>query len=160
MRTSLVVLGLLALPARAQEPSAPGRFELFVAPEVTLVGLSAGVRPELLVRLGGEGPHRLRLAPGLLLGPEFTYVPVALGYRASFRDGHVVRPLVGAGLEYQYRFVSDGEPARQLAFYLEAGATFAVSSRLSVGLAGSADVTFRGGPGAGLGVRALVGWAL
>jgi len=167
MRTSpvaavacLLAAGVGVPAARAQESSAPSRFELFLSPEVTLVGPSAGLRPELLMRLGDTGPHRLRLAPGLLQGFEFTYIPVALGYRASFRDGQVVRPLLGAGLEYQHRFVSDAEPAQQLAFYLEAGATFAVTSRLSLGLAGSADVTFRGGPGAGLNVRALVGWAL
>lgn len=166
MRTSpvavacLLALGWMAPVARAQEASAPGRFELFLSPEVTLVGPSAGLRPELLVRLGDSGPHRLRLAPGLLQGFEFTYIPVALGYRASYRDGQVVRPLLGAGLEYQYRFVSDAEPAKQLAVYVEAGVAFAVSSRMSVGLATSADVTFRGGPGAGLNVRALVGWAL
>jgi hypothetical protein len=135
-------------------------FEFGLAPEITLVGLAGGARAQVHWRPGGPRTvSRLLLAPGVLIGPEFDYVPVALGYRAIFRAGSIVRPMVGAGLEYQHRWVDDAPAARQLAFYLEFGSLFAVAPQWNVGIAAGMDVTFVGGMGFGLLGRAIVTWS-
>lgn len=135
-------------------------FEFGLAPEVTLVGLAGGARAQVHWRPGGPRTvSRVVLAPGLLIGPEFDYIPVALGYRAIFRAGSIVRPMVGAGLEYQHRWVDDAPAARQLAFYLEFGALFSVAPQWNAGLAVGTDVTFAGGMGFGLLGRAIVTWS-
>jgi len=100
----------------------PARFTLGLPVEVTLVGLTYGVRPEVLYRFGGVGTvSRLRLAVGVLDGPDQLFVPLSLGYRAVFRQAHRVRPEVGAGLELQHRLVSDFDAVRQYGVYVEGG---------------------------------------
>lgn len=135
--------------------ASPLRFlEFGFFPEVALVGLAGGARLELLYRPFGPGSvTRLRLAPGFLAGPEFYYVPIALGYRAVFRPTQVVRPLLGSGFEYQLRVVTDGPAAHQLAWYGEVGVLFAVRPDISVGAIGGVDFTFVGGLGPGLTCR-------
>jgi len=135
-------------------------FEFGLAPELTLVGLAGGARAQVLWRPGGPRTvSRVVFSPGVLIGPEFDYFPVGLGYRAVFRAGSIVRPLVGAGLDYQQRQVDDAPAARQLAVYLEGGAMFAVSPQWSVGLAVGMDATVAGGLGFGLLTRVIVTWS-
>lgn len=164
MRTDCVLLlALLAAPTLAQVPDATAeadrfasRFELGVPAEVTLVGLTAGLRPEVLFRPGGTGRvSRVRLAVGFFAGPEQFFLPVSLGYRAVFRQAKVVQPLVGAGLELQHRFVSDLAPVRAFGAYLEGGVGFEVAAGWSVGALLAVDVMVVGMPGFGFGPRAF-----
>jgi len=149
----LAQLALGAAPAEEAGP-APGRFELVLPAEVTLVGLTFGLRPELLFRPGEEGTRsRLRLAAGLFIGPEQTFVPVSFGYRAIFRQGAVVQPIAGAGIELQQRFVSDYPAVRQGAVYVEGGVGFELSARWSVGAMVSIDASLLGGAGASVDPR-------
>lgn len=151
-----LILALL-LPAAANAD----RLTIAAGPEATLVGLAFGARGELLVRPGPtDSAHHLRIAPGLLVGPEFNYVPVALGYRAIFRKDHVVRPLVGGGFESQVRWVDDAPAAWQLAMYGEGGLVFRLTDSLSLGAAAGLDWTFLGGAGPGLSLRGLLVWSL
>lgn len=138
-----------------------GRFELVAPLEVTLVGLTFGVRPELLFRPGAVGTvSRLRLAFGVLGGPDQLFLPLSLGYRAQFRQDSVVQPAVGLGVELQHRVVSDLPAVRQFGVYLEGGVGFAVSPHLSLSAMFSMDLMLVGGPGVGFGPRLGVGWRL
>jgi hypothetical protein len=156
---ALVAIALLgAAPARA-EPVSP--VQLGVSPEMTLVGLAYGLRPEVNYRLGGPGTaSRLRASVGALIGPDSFYLPVSIGYRALYRESQTLRPLLGAGLELQNRIVSDAPAASSLALYLEGGLMVALGERLSAGAVAGADVTLVGGLGAGLSIKACLGWAL
>lgn len=156
-RAGLAVPVLLAGALAGAQPST--RFELGVPLEVTLVGLTFGVRPELLFRPGDEtSVSRVRLAVGVLGGRDQLFVPVSLGYRAQFRQGAVVQPLVGAGVELQHRWVNDLPLVQQFGFYAEGGVSFAASRRLDVALVLGVDLMLWGGPGIGLGPRLGVGW--
>ncbi len=161
----LAAIGVLvgaAMPlahAHADELAAPAqpRLEVGGGAELTLVGLAGGLRAEALFRPGAAHTRsRIRLAPGLLFGPEFSYVPVAVGYRAVFRGDAWLRPEAGAGFEFQQRWVSDAAPVRQLAFYVEAGLQAAVGQGWSAGLQTSVDWAFLGPAGPGLVVRLVV----
>jgi hypothetical protein len=90
---------------------------------------------------------------GLFAGPEQLFLPISLGYRAVFRQGAVVHPLVGAGLELQHRFVSDLPPVRAFGGYLEGGVGFEVAPGWSVGALLAVDVMVLGEPGVGVGPR-------
>lgn len=168
MRTSALFVLLACASASAEElTEAPeperfaSRFELGLPVEVTLVGLTAGVRPEVLYRPGEPGTvSRVRFAIGFFGGPDQFFLPVSLGYRAVFRQAHLVQPLVGAGLEYQGRFVSDFHPVHAFGAYLEGGVAFQVAARWSVGALLSMDVMFFGTPGFGLSPRVLVSFKL
>lgn len=156
---TLVALALLgATPVRA---GAASPVQLGVSAEGTVVGLSFGLRPEVAYRLGGPGTaSRLRASVGALLGPEFFYLPVSFGYRALYREGRLLQPLLGAGLELQNRMVTDAPVASSFGVYLEAGLLFGIGQNLSAGAVAGADVTFLGGPGGGLSLKACVNWAL
>jgi hypothetical protein len=159
MRTEAAVLVAVLCAASANAEAASSRFELNVAAEVTLVGLTFGVRPELLFRPGDEGTvSRLRLAVGVLAGPDQLFVPLSLGYRAQFRQAQVVQPLVGVGVELQHRFVSDLSPVRQFGAYLEFGVGFAITQHFALQAILGADLMVLGGPGFGFGPRLGVGW--
>lgn len=143
----------------ADGPLALGRFTFALPAEVTVVGLTYGVRPEVLYRPGPRGSRsRLRLALGVLDGPEQLFVPASLGYRAIFRPTRRVRPELGAGVEVQHRLVSDFPAVRQYGVYVESGVAVAVTHGLTIGVAVAIDVMLWGGPGAGLGPRLVVGW--
>ena len=155
----VVALVLFLVSGAARADAWWSHLEVGLWPEVTLVGLSGGARAELAYRPGRVGTaSRIRLAPGVLGGPEFTYVPVALGYRAIFRSAAIVQPILGTGLEFQYRWVSETD-ARQLAWYGEVGVQFAPRPDLAVGVVASLDWAFAGPPGAGLVLRAGVTWS-
>lgn len=156
MRTrAAVFIVLIASGAWAKE----SRFELAVPLEVTLVGLTFGVRPELLFRPGEAGTvSRLRLAFGVLGGPDHLFLPLSLGYRAQFRQAHVVQPAVGLGIELQHRVVSDLPAVSQFGVYLEGGVGFAVSPRVSLSAMFGMDLMLFGGPGIGFRPRVAAGW--
>ena len=166
MRTSAIARPLLAVllaatAARADPPdecaTAPARFTIAVPAEVTVVGLTYGVRPEVLYRFGGAAAvSRLRLAVGVLEGPDQWFVPLSFGYRAVFRQAHRVQPAVGGGLELQHRLVSDFHAVRQYGVYVEGGLGVALDRRWSVGAMVAIDVMLYGGPGVGLGPRLVV----
>lgn len=162
MRTSALVVALVAASATAQPvareaPLSRQRFEVGLPAEVTLVGLTAGVRPELLFRFGDAGSRsRLRLAAGVLAGPEQLLVPLAAGYRAVYRPGRRVQPLFGVGVEAQLRFVTDAPVVPAFGGYLEGGVGVVVAARVSVSAMLAADVMVLGTPGFGLTPRLLL----
>ncbi len=144
-------------PVAADGPLCAPRFTVAVPVEVTLVGLTAGVRPEVLYRFGADGARsRVRLAVGLLDGPDQFFLPISLGYRAIFRQRARVQPAVGVGLELQHRLVSDFHAVRQYGGYVEGGLEVAIDGRWSIGLMMAIDVMIYGGPGIGLGPRLFV----
>jgi hypothetical protein len=164
MRTSAVLavaILVLAHTAHAEAPGAAERFTIGVPAEVTLVGLTAGVRPEVLYRFGdADARSRVRFAVGFLDGPEQFFMPFSLGYRAICRTRASVQPQFGAGFEVQNRIVSDYPTVRQYGFYVEGGVGYAATSQLSFGAMVALDVMLYGGPGAGLGPRVYASWRL
>jgi hypothetical protein len=166
MRTRTIAMTLLAsvlvaTTARADEPecaTAPARFTLVLPAEVTIVGLTYGIRPELLYRPGApDAASRLRIAVGLLDGPDQLFVPLSVGYRAVYRGRQRVQPAVGVGLELQHRLVSDYPAVRQYGLYVEGGVGFAATPQLAFG---AIDLMLYGGPGVGLGSRVFASWQL
>ena len=144
----------MATPASAGEPWW-SHMEVGLTSEVTLVGLTGGSRLELMYRPGRLGSaHRLRLAAGVLSGPDLNYAPVALGYRAVLRSTKTVQPILGIGFEYQNRWVNDAPAARQFGMYGEAGVQFGVLRDLALGTVAGFDATFVGYGGIGIFFRA------
>lgn len=153
----LLLLGLIGIPARAQETPVPPvdhRFTVQLGIEATVVGFSVGPRVDLLYRLGGPGSFsHLRLTAGALVGPEFVYVPVGIGYRAAFRQTKTVQPLVGLGTE-AHMFLVSGHVFRQWGVvYLEAGSGFALTKKLALGAVATVEWAMIGEPGPGLAAR-------
>jgi hypothetical protein len=137
------------------------RFTVVLPAEVTVVGLTYGVRPEVLYRYGDrDAVSRLRLAVGLLDGPDQLFIPLSVGYRAVFRQARRVQPEVGGGVELQHRLVPDFHAVRQYGVYVEGGVGVAVNDRLSLGLMVAIDVMLFGGPGVGLGPRVFASYQL
>ena len=147
-------------PTQPPTPTAPvadkliDRFAISLPVEVTLVGLTIGIRPDVLFRFGCPGSRsRIRFAVGLLTGRDQLFLPISLGYRAVFRNAELVQPSVGIGLEQQRRFVSDFATVVQSGFYVEANVGFALSPKFKIGFGTSLDLMLVGGPGAGLGLN-------
>ena len=165
LRTAvLLCMGLCGRTALAQQsaseaPPVDHRFTAQLGVEATVVGFSVGPRLDLLYRLGGPGSFsHLRLTAGALVGPEFVYLPVGLGYRAAFRQSKTVQPLVGIGTEV-HMFMVAGHVFRQWGVvYLEAGSGFAITERVSLGAIATVEWATIGEPGPGLAGRLFVGY--
>lgn len=169
MRTKLAAIVLLLLcmsgqaaradEAESQAPPADHRFTAQLGVEATVVGFSVGPRLDLLYRLGGPRSFsHLRLTAGALIGPEFVYLPVGIGYRAAFRQSKTVQPLVGLGTEV-HMFLVSGHVFRQWGVvYLEAGCGFAVTQRVSLGAIANVEWAMIGEPGPGLAARLFGGY--
>lgn len=166
MTGSLLALALFAADPPLEVSHSPvyaaDHFTLGAPVEWDLVGLAYGVRPEVLWRFGGEGARsRLRVAAGVLAGREYVYVPLAIGYRAIFRQDRDLRPLVGAGLEAQWFIISDASPVHRLGVpYLEGGAELAITDRLTLGGLAAFDVSLFSEPGFSLVMRFFATWRL
>lgn len=137
-----------AAPEAAPAPAAPvdepltaaSRLTLIGSPEVNIIGLSYGLRLELDWRPFEPGTvSRFRLALAFDYGAEFFYLPVAIGYRAVFRQSGTVRPLVGLGLELQSFFITDAPVIRKVSGFVEFGVLFALDSHWEVGLVASLE---------------------
>jgi hypothetical protein len=159
----LLVAACLMTPALAQE-SAPrshkdgwlsdGRFSVGVPLEATVVGFSAGLRPELLYRpFSADGGTHLRVALGVMPGLEFTFMPVNIGWRQIFRRGEFYQPVVGAGYEHQLFLIPDYETVQRGALYLEGGSDFRLDEHSHVGALIAVDAAVFTRPGFGLSGR-------
>jgi len=150
----LFLVASLTPGAHAADPS---RFSVGIPAEVELVGLGVGVHPELLYRpFQPDGGFHLRLAPGLALGPELAFVPVAASVRQVILPRKQVRPFVGMGVSLQ-TFLPYGAPAKvRLDNILEVGGDLRVSDGLRFGLALSPEFGMVGGFGLGMSARAGV----
>lgn len=162
--TVLLLLCLIGETARAQESTAQveeedHRFTAQLGVEATVVGFSVGPRLDLLYRLGGPRSFsHLRLTAGALSGPEFVYLPVGIGYRASFRKNKTVQPLLGLGTEV-HLFLVSGHIFRQWGVvYLEVGSGFAVTKRVTIGAVATVEWAMIGEPGPGLAARLFGGY--
>ena len=113
--------------------------------EVDLVGLAFGARPELLFRpFRPDGRSNLRLAAGVMQGPEITFVPVNLGYRLILSPGRPARAHIGGGLEWQNFWYGGDAPKSRLAMYLETGFEFEIFDGGWVGLQYAPDFALTG----------------
>ncbi|TNE85256.1 MAG: hypothetical protein EP330_26375 [Deltaproteobacteria bacterium] len=151
-RAAALAVGLgLSTPAAALETD---RFSLGLPAEVDLVGLAFGVHPELLFRpIQPDGALHLRFAPGLMVGPELAFVPIALGVREVMFPRKRVRPFLGTGLQLQ-NFVPYGHPVlTRLDMALELGVDVRVADQWGVGLQLSPEIGLVGGFGFGMAVR-------
>ena len=108
-------------------------FSVGVPAEVDLVGLAFGVRPELLWRPFGGATH-LRVATGLMVGPELAFVPVSLSVRGRWFPKGRVHPIAGIGAELQTFYASDHAPVARASYFGELGVDVDVADRWSVGL--------------------------
>jgi len=140
----------------------PGPWIVGVDGEASVIGESFGTRAEVAWRLGPAGTvSHLRAAIGVLPGPEFTFVPVSLGYRALWRADRTVQPFAGAGWENQHFVISNAPTEhRWLVLYVEGGCGFAVAPQVTLGLATSLDWSFVRDQGAGLQLRGTVSYRL
>jgi len=143
-------------PPAAHSPDRP--FTALLDFEVSIIGLSFGPRVELLRRLGPPGSvSHLRTTVGVLIGPEFVFVPTGLGYRAVFRQDKTIQPFVGLGYEAHFFLTKGPIFVQWAAAYLEGGSGFAITDRISVGAAVSLDWSFAGEGGPGLQTRLFSG---
>lgn len=145
--------------ATADQRPHHGPFAATLGIEASVVGFSMGPRGEFLWRLGNpEAVSHLRVHAGALDGPEFLFVPIGVGYRASFLPQKRVQPFVGVGYEAHW-FITDGVVFSQLAtLNIEAGCAFAIDGPFAAGLGTSLDWTFAGERGPGLQLRLFGGY--
>lgn len=107
-------------------------FSLGIPAEVDLVGLALGLRPELLWRPFGGATH-LRVATGLMIGPELVFVPLSLTVRGRWFPAAEVHPVAGLGVELQTFSTSDHPTVARVAWLGELGLDVDLDERWSVG---------------------------
>lgn len=108
-------------------------FSVGIPAEVDLVGLAFGVRPELLWRPFGGATH-LRLATGVMAGPELVFVPLSLSVRGRWFPKGRVHPIAGLGAELQTFYASDHPVVARPSYFGELGVDVDVKEDWSVGL--------------------------
>jgi len=171
--TSVALAPTLALadPPPAPDPAAkrvdwyetpmsdPSRFSAAGHFETQLIGLGFGARGDLLYR--PFRPNRganLRLGLGLASGPEFAYLPFALGWRQHFVAHRIVTLELGAGYEQQSVFIPGLAPISRAAVYGEGGLGFRVVERGWLGVQTQLSWAPVERPGPGLSLRLGFRW--
>ncbi len=153
---ALLALAALA-DARADEQApAAERLSVGLPVEVTLVGLSYGLHPELLYRpFRPDGLLNLRAATGLMVGPELSLVPVSAGLRVSFLREQRFHPGLGVGVQLQTFLPREHEAVLRLDNYYELTASYEVAEGWHAGLQLSPELGVV--PNFGLGMAARAG---
>lgn len=129
------MLGSWLVGAALAGPLDADRFSLGIPAEVDLVGLAVGVRPELLWRpVRADGATEVRVATGLMVGPELVFVPLSLTLRGRWFPKGDVHPIVGLGGELQTFHTSGHASVARLAVVTELGVDVDVAEAWSVGL--------------------------
>jgi hypothetical protein len=140
-------------------PLSAGRFSLGVPAEVNIIGLAYGVRPEVLYRpFSTDGGTHLRLAVGVLPGPEFVYVPLNVGWRQIFRRAHRLQPHVGAGFEEEILIITEADNVHRRLIYLETGLEWRFMPQGLIGLQMAPSLSVFARPGLILPVRLTFRW--
>lgn len=86
------------------------RTRLALPLEVSVIGLTVGLRPELLYQPFAEAPWlELRAAAGVLPGAEYIATPVSLGVRGRYLDVPV-HPLLGMAFTQDIYWITDASP--------------------------------------------------
>lgn len=150
-----MLISLLSATALAGALDAE-RFSVGLPAEVDLVGLAFGVRPELLWRpVKADGATHLRVATGVMVGPELVFVPLSLTVRGRWFPKGNVHPMLGTGAELQ-TFYSSGHPAvARMSWVGELGMDVDVAEQWSVGLV--LETGFAPSPLFGFGAAARLG---
>lgn len=148
----LLALALGGAPAEAADVSE--RLSVGVPVEVALVGLSAGVHPELLFRpFRPDGGTHLRVGAGVMVGPELVNLPLTVGVRHAFGKDWAVRPAVGTGLQLQLFLPRQHEPAPRGDLFMEVGLDARVAEGWRVSAQLSPEFGMIGGFGLGFATR-------
>lgn len=148
-------------PARWYETSLadPRRFSVAGHFEAQLIGLAFGVHGEFLYRpFRADRGANLRVGVSLAGGPEFFYLPLALGWRQHFVPHHRVTLELGAGYEQQSFFVPGLDPVTRSAFYGEGGVAIRVIEQGFIGTQVIMSWAPFERPGPGLGLRLGFRW--
>lgn len=156
MLTEALLLLFSVASAKESDPNA-SRWSLGVPVEVDVVGLAVGVHPEILFRPANpDGALHLRLAAGVMAGPELALLPFSFGVRGVAAPRRIVRPFAGLGLQLQV-FAPYGAPARpRLDVYVEVGLDVRVVDSWRIGVQISPEIGVS--PGFGLGMATRLGF--
>ena len=155
----LLMLLLWPAPLKAETPKSP--VSVGVMGDVTLVGLTGGVRPEVLVRPFTKAPgFNLRAAVGFNGGAEFGFVPFNVGLRGVVVPKKRVHPLFGTGVELQVMWMVDAPPVVRPALYFEAGVRVDLKDNLGIAFHAAPDIGFGPKPGFGMSLRLGVEFGL
>lgn len=137
----------------------PSRVSIAAHLQVDLLGLAVGVRPEVLYRpFRATRGANLRFGFGLLPGPEYFFLPIAVGWRQHFVPHHRVTLELGAGYEQQFFFVRDAPAVTRGFLYTELGLAVRVASRGWLGVQVAPGWAPFSHPGPGIATRLGFRW--
>lgn len=137
----------------------PSRFSVAGQFETQLIGLAFGARAELLYRpFRADRGANLRVGLGLAGGPEFAYLPFAIGWRQHFLPHRIVTLELGAGYEQQSFLVPGIAPISRAAVYAEGGLGVRVLARGWLGAQTALSWAPGHRPGPGLSLRLGFRW--
>ena len=153
-----------ALATESPKPISERRMILAVPLEVDIVGLAAGIHPEVLWRPSQkDSSFHLRAATALKPGSEFTlFAPLSVGARWLWFRESPVQVGLGTGLQWKAFLVPNSGAHQRIDWYWEATVEGRVDARQRIGIAavpefGMANITgdgFSGTFGLGLAFRA------
>ncbi|MBX2802613.1 MAG: hypothetical protein KTR31_33345 [Myxococcales bacterium] len=155
MTTIASMMGLLWVgTASAESPLRAEHFSVTLPVEVDLVGLASGLHPELTWRpFRSDGAFHVRVATGLMAGPELALVPLSFGLREVLFPRQRVRPTLGLGIQMQTFLPYGHAPKVRLDQYMELGVDVRVREGWRIAFQASPEFGWLGGFGLGMAAR-------
>ena len=122
-------LGLIAPEAKADHH---GQLAYVLPVEVTVIGLTSGIRPEIVYTpFENLKWFETKASVGLMPGAEFLSTPVSLGVRGRYFD-FVLHPTAGLALTEDLLWITDAAPVVRTTMEMDLGLSYDVNDRWAI----------------------------
>lgn len=125
----LAISGLFVTTAHADNTTGLS----YVLPvEVTVVGLTYGIRPELVYTPFEKAKWlEAKASFGIMPGAEFFSTPLSLGIRGRYFD-FMLHPTAGIALTEDFLWISDADPVIRTSMEMDIGLSYDINDQWSI----------------------------
>jgi len=133
MRTNFIsLLVFSALFSASSYADNKAGVSYFIPAEVTIVGLTYGVKPEIVYTPFEQAKWlEAKASVGIMPGPEYFSTPLTLGIRGRYFD-FALHPMAGMAITEDFLWISDAPPVIRTAVEMDLGLSYDINDQWSI----------------------------
>ena len=127
--TLVMLSGMFATNASADNSTG---LSYVIPMEVTVVGLTYGIKPELVYTPFEKAKWlEAKASFGIMPGPEYFSTPLSLGIRGRYSD-FALHPMAGIAITEDFIWISDAPPVIRTGVEMDLGLSYDINAQWSI----------------------------